>query len=70
MRVLPDIVYEGEVDVPLPHPGVGDHGQHQVLVQDGVALGHHAGEGGGDPGADLSLAVNIPTLNTETVTTT
>lgn len=68
--VTAHIVNEGEVDVALPEGGVGDVGQHQVLVQDGVALRHHAGQAGGHPGADLGLAVYTPTLHTEAVTTT
>ena len=42
-------------------------GEYEVLVEDVVAAGHHAAQAGGDPGADLSLAVDAPTLDTEAV---
>ena len=68
--VAAHVVNEREVDVSLPERGVCDVGEHQVLVQDDLALRHHAGQAGGDPGADLGLAVDTPTLHTEAVSTT
>ena len=61
------VVNEGEVDVALPHGGAGHVGQDQVLVQDVVAVRHHARQHRGHSRPDLGLAVHAPALNTETV---
>ena len=65
--MAPHVVDEGEVDVPLPDRRGRDVGQDQVLVHQIVTAGLHAGQGGGDPGLDLSFAVVTPALTTETV---
>ena len=67
--MAPHVVDEREVDVPLPHRGDGHVGQHEVLVQHHVAVGHHTGQHRGHSRPDLGLAVNTPALDTETVTT-
>lgn len=65
--VAPNIVYEAEVLVSFPDGDILDLAQHEVLLDQDVARGSHAGQGGGDPDPYLSLAVHLPTLATEGV---